>query len=81
MSAALGAPDGRVNRIGTTRQSSEGHLRCPYCEEYGVQRMYVASTRLDSCECPSCGARWDEDHATGAFRGRAARTSVVVPRD
>jgi transposase-like protein len=57
------------------------HLRCPFCDAYEVDRLYLASARLDSCECRSCGARWDEDLETGAFRGRAGRASVVTPRD
>ncbi|MEZ5137924.1 MAG: hypothetical protein R2702_02190 [Acidimicrobiales bacterium] len=57
------------------------HATCPYCESTDVARLYLGSVRLDSCECSTCGARWDEDPATGAFRGRASRASVVVPRD
>ena len=57
-----------------------GHLRCPYCGAYGTERLYLASVRLDSCECTACGARWDEDPVTGAFRGRATRQSVLGPR-
>ena len=29
----------------------------------------------------SCGARWDEDAESGAFRGRATRSSVLAPRE
>jgi hypothetical protein len=58
-----------------------GHLRCPFCQAYEVDRLYLASLRLDSCVCLSCGARWDEDAVTGAYRGRASRTSVVTPRE
>ena len=54
---------------------------CPYCAAADVARLYLASVQLDSCECPACGARWDEDPGTGSFRGRASRASVVVPRD
>jgi hypothetical protein len=42
--------------------------------------MFLGSVQLDSCECAACGARWDQDPETGAFRGRASRASVVVPR-
>lgn len=59
----------------------EGHLKCPFCEAYEIDRLYLASSRLDSCECRSCGARWDEELDTGLFRGRSARTSVITPRD
>ena len=60
--------------------AATGHLRCPYCGAYEVERLYLASVRLDSCECTACGARWDEDAVTGAFRGRATRQSVLGPR-
>jgi len=56
------------------------HLQCPYCEAYSVSRLYLATLGLDSCECTACGARWDEEQGSGAFRGRASRSSVVLPR-
>ncbi len=60
----------------------EGRLQCPFCESYDIDRLYLASLRVDSCVCASCGARWDEDAATGAFRGRQsqARTSRTHSR-
>jgi transposase-like protein len=58
-----------------------GHLQCPFCNSYEIERLYLASLRLDSCQCESCGARWDEDTDSGEFRGRADRTSVLAPRD
>lgn len=58
-----------------------GHLQCPFCKSYDVTRMFIASMRLDSCECASCGARWDEDAATGEYRGRADRASVLLRRE
>jgi Zn ribbon nucleic-acid-binding protein len=61
--------------------SHRTHATCPYCESSDVARLYLGSVHLDSCECSTCGARWDEDPTTGAFRGRATRSSVVVPRD
>jgi hypothetical protein len=57
------------------------HLRCPFCEAYEVERLYLASLCLDSCACTSCGARWDEDPATGEFRGRSSESTVVTPRE
>jgi hypothetical protein len=57
------------------------HLRCPFCEAYEVERLYLASLCLDSCACGSCGARWDEDAATGEFRGRSSESSVITPRE
>ena len=61
--------------------ATTGHLQCPFCGAYEVDRLYLASVRLDSCECTSCGARWDEDPVTGAYRGRASRSSVVLPNE
>lgn len=58
-----------------------GHLQCPFCEAYEVDRLYLASLRLDSCACASCGARWDEDPVTGDYRGRAGKESAVTPRE
>jgi hypothetical protein len=46
-----------------------GHLRCPYCEAYGVDRLYLGSLRADLCACASCGAHWDEDPLTGEVLG------------
>jgi hypothetical protein len=60
--------------------SEGGRLRCPYCRAYGVDRLYLASVRLDSCECTNCGARWDEEPISGEFRGRASRQTIFVPR-
>ena len=58
-----------------------GHFECPFCNSNEIDRLYLASMRLDSCECRSCGARWDEDAQSGAFMGRADRSSVIAPRD
>jgi len=52
----------------------DGHLRCPYCSAYEVQRLYLATLRRDSCVCGSCGARWDQDPLSGAFLGRTSRS-------
>ena len=32
----------------------EGRLCCPYCDSYEVDRLYLASLRVDSCVCASC---------------------------
>jgi hypothetical protein len=58
-----------------------GHLQCPFCTSYDVARLYLATLRLDSCVCEACGARWDEDAGSGAFRGRSSPESAVTPRD
>jgi transcription elongation factor Elf1 len=59
---------------------SKRHLACPFCNSYDVSRLFVASLQMDSCECESCGARWDEDAVSGEYKGRANRSSVIVPR-
>jgi hypothetical protein len=59
---------------------TQGHLACPFSNSYDVTRLYVASLRMDSCECLSCGARWDEDTKSGEYKGRANRSSVLIPR-
>ncbi len=53
------------------------HLSCPFCGAYEVDRLYLASTHVDACACGACGARWDQDAATGRFRGRAPRESAL----
>jgi hypothetical protein len=58
-----------------------GHLQCPFCTGYDVSRMYLASARLDACECRSCGARWDEEPDSGTYRGLSSRTSTLTPRE
>ena len=64
-------------------EPGQGRLQCPYCDSYEVDRLYLASLRIDSCVCTSCGARWDEDTTTGEFRGRQsqARTSRTASRE
>ena len=59
-----------------SRNERAGHLQCPFCEAYEVERLYLASLRLDSCACSSCGARWDEDPVSGEYLGRASKETV-----
>ena len=33
----------------TSHDADEGHLRCPFCAAYEVQRLYLGSLHLDSC--------------------------------
>jgi len=54
--------------------SETTRLGCPFCGAYEVSRLYLASLRLDSCECRACGARWDEELGTGVYRSRPGRT-------
>jgi hypothetical protein len=60
--------------------SDSAHLCCPYCGAYGVERLFLVPARVDSCECASCSARWDEDPVTGEFKGRSGRQSAVGQR-
>ena len=55
-----------------------GHLQCPFCNCYEVSRLYLASLRMDSCACLSCGARWDEHVESGDFAGRGSQASVLT---
>ena len=55
-----------------------GHLQCPFCGGYDVDRLYLAMLQLDSCACHTCDARWDERCDTGAFAGRGSRHSVLA---
>jgi hypothetical protein len=66
---------------GDTRLMSEPsrHLQCPFCEAYEVERLYLASLRVDSCACSSCGARWDEDPISGEYRGRSFELGGLRP--
>jgi hypothetical protein len=57
--------------------SEPQHLGCPYCCCYEVDRLYLASARVDSCLCRGCG---DEELGSGEFRGRSERQSAVLPR-
>lgn len=71
---------GSSRRYGAGVASDSGdarRLQCPFCEAYEIDRLYLASLRVDSCICTACGARWDEDTSTGEYRGRQshARTS------
>jgi hypothetical protein len=56
-------------------------MQCPFCEAYGVERLFLASLDLDVCACDACGARWDEHRRNGGYAGRGTRASVLAPRD
>jgi transposase-like protein len=60
---------------------STGHLQCPFCGAYEVDRLFIGAVRLDSCTCQGCGSRWDEDATTGRYRGRGGIDSVMAPRE
>lgn len=64
-----------------TAGADAAHFSCPFCNSHEVDRLYLAALRIDSCACLSCGARWDEDADSGAFRGRGSRSSILAPRD
>lgn len=57
-----------------------GHLACPFCMSYDVDRLFLASLNLDTCQCAACGARWDEERDSGEYRGRSQQCSVMMPR-
>jgi len=66
--------------VGDRGQRETAHFQCPFCKSYDVVRVYLASVRLDSCECATCGARWDEDAGHRRFRGRPDSASIFIPR-
>jgi len=66
--------------VGDNGHGEAAHFQCPFCNSYDVCRLYLASVRLDSCECATCGARWEEDAGNRRYRGRADRTSIFIPR-
>ncbi len=59
-----------------------GHFQCPFCNSYDVNRLFVAGLNVDvdTCDCSSCGARWDEDARSGEHRGPSRQSSVLFPR-
>ena len=71
---------GTLKKVQERGKHDGGHLTCPFCNSYDVTRLFLASINCDSCECCSCGARWDEEKGSGAYRGRAERASVLLPR-
>ena len=74
---------GRLDVVSAARGAADehgGHLCCPFCNSYDVVRLFIASINVDSCECSSCGARWDEDRGSGEYLGRADRASVLMRR-
>ena len=54
-----------------------GHLRCPYCDAYEVDRLYLGTLRLDSCHCRSCEHRWDEEPESGQCEEPLLPTSTL----
>ena len=60
--------------------AAPAHLQCPFCTAYAVARLYLASLNIDSCECACCGARWDEECGTGAYKGRASPSLILIER-
>ena len=82
MSAGGSGPETRIGE-GTNKDDMDdrtGHLQCPFCGAYEVDRLFIGSLRVDSCTCQGCGARWDEDTSTGEYRGRGCVESVIAPR-
>ena len=71
----------RRRRYGAGVRAEEGddggRLQCPFCEAYEIDRLYLATLRVDSCICASCGARWDEDTSTGEYRGRQSHARTT----
>lgn len=70
----------REERAAKRGPRTSRHLTCPFCNSYDVGRLFLASLNLDSCECATCGARWDEERGSGEYRGRAQPSSVLMAR-
>src|SRR3546814_13887456 len=51
-------------------EREHGHLRCPFCEAYEVERPYLATLRPNSFSSSSFGAPWDRDQPRDTYRGR-----------
>ena len=66
--------------MGRDVSGSAGHLQCPFCSDYDVDRLYLASLDMDSCVCGACGARWEERFQSGDFAGRGDPASVLSRR-
>ena len=60
--------------------NASGHLACPFCDSYEVERLYLASLHMDSCACSACGARWDEVKGSGLYAGHGSRATVFSRR-
>ena len=82
MCAGGSGPEPGIDKGMTTNDMDDrtGHLQCPFCGAYEVDRLFIGSLRVDSCTCQGCGARWDEDTSTGEYRGRGCVESVIAPR-
>ena len=63
---------------GSESKKDRAHLQCPFCNSYDVARLFVASLGLDSCECAACSAHWDEERASGRYRGRSDTASILM---
>lgn len=66
-----------VPAVGSHTRDDARRMQCPFCEAYDIDRLYLASVRVDSCICASCGARWDEDTSTGEYRGRQSHARTT----
>jgi len=71
---------GTLHEVPDGPEHGGGHLTCPFCNSYDVTRLFLATVNIDSCECASCQARWDEDLGSGEYRGLSNRESVLIPR-
>jgi hypothetical protein len=58
--------------------SAAGHLQCPFCMSYDVARLYLASARVDACDCATCGMCWDEQRDSGRVLDGIDPASVIV---
>lgn len=70
-----------VDRPGVVAPIPAGRRpRCPACRALDVARLYLATEQLDSCECRSCGALWEEDPTSGSFYGPGSPRTMATIR-
>jgi hypothetical protein len=75
--SSSGVPAG-ISARGSVDDS--GRLQCQFCCSYAVDRLFLASTGVDACECQACGARWEEERASGRYLGRGSTDTVITNR-
>ena len=69
-----------MGTVALVPDTDSGHFACPFCNSYDVNRLYIAGADVDSCDCSSCGARWDQERSSGKYLGRSDRQSILARR-
>ena len=66
-------------RDGQSAPPPAGHLQCPFCRAYSVQRLFLPSLDCDACSCDACTLQWDEERGTGVIRSRGGSSVLLRP--